>query len=89
MALSMVMVRVVSVSPSADIEVKEGCTMYAIKDDHDKVQPYGFIVSYRPIEYIQRYIEIANSMIVGLPEELTDNDWIVWEFANDILVEEY
>lgn len=91
MALSMVMVKVVSVEPTADthLALMEGKTLYAIKDDQDTVQPYGFIVDYRPIEYIQKYIDEANHMIVGLPEELTDDDWIVWEFAGDVIVEEY
>ena len=56
---------------------------------YSHVQPYGFIVDYRPIEYVQKYIEEANNMIVGLPEELADDDWIVWEFACDITVEEW
>lgn len=89
--LSMVMVKVVSVEPTADTQLQsmEGKTLYAIKDDKDNYQPYGFIVDYRPIEYIQRYIDEANNMIVGMPIELADDDWIVWEFACDVTVEEY
>lgn len=89
--LSRVMVKVVSVEPTADTKLQsmEGRTMYAIKDDNDSYQPYGFIVDYRPIEYIQKYIDEANNMIVGMPIELADDDWIVWEFACDVTVEEY
>ena len=89
--LSMVMVKIVSVELEADTKVESmvGKTMYAVKDDMDSWQPYGFIVGYKPIEYIQNYIDIANNMIVGIPEELTDDDWIVWEFACDVTVEEY
>lgn len=89
--LSMVMVKVVSVEPTIDTQLQsmEGKTLFAIKDDKDIFQPYGFIVGYRPIEYIQGCIDEANNMIVGMPEELADDDWIVWEFACDIMVEEY
>ena len=89
--LSMVMVKVVSVEPTADTQLHsmEGKTLYAIKDDKDNYQPYGFIVDYRPIEYIQRCIDEANNMIVGMPKELADDDWIVWECACDISVIEY
>lgn len=89
--LSMVMVKVVSVEPTADTQVESmvGKTMYAIKDDMDSWQPYGFIVGYKPIEYIQKYIDIANNMGgEEIPPELTDDEWIVWEFAVDVIVEE-